>query len=268
MDKPFTFAQRLKTLLDKKGISRSELARTCEIDRSNITRYLNGEYEAKQDVVYRIASKLNINEAWLMGYDAPMMKYETESNKLPSATEEALRQFAMQTVEEQRLVTLYRRADEIDRQTIQNILCRYDNDELEPQPVLIKHYLVPAAAGYASPIEGEDYEEIPLPPGAPTNADYCITIRGDSMSPYIEDGEMVYVKQGAPLRDFEPGIFFVDGDVFCKQWCPGYAGETYLLSANPKREDANITIWKDSGRNCVYLGKVLLDKKLPRPMYM
>lgn len=137
-----------------------------------------------------------------------------------------------------------------------------------PLPVYIKHYLVPAAAGYASPIEGEDYEEIPLPPGAPANADYCITVSGDSMAPYIKDGELVYVKQGAPLREFEPGIFFVDGDVFCKQWCPGYAGEIYLLSANPKREDANITIWKDSGRNCVYFGKVLLDKKLPQPSYI
>lgn len=141
-------------------------------------------------------------------------------------------------------------------------------EDTAPQPVYIKHYLVPAAAGYASPIEGEDYEEIPLPPGAPANADYCITVSGDSMAPYIKDGELVYVKQGAPLREFEPGIFFVDGDVFCKQWCPGYAGETYLLSANPKREDANITIWKDSGRNCVYFGKVLLDKKLPRPSYI
>ena len=72
MDKPFTFAQRLKMLLELKGVSRSELARLCGIDRSNVTRYLNGEYEAKQDVVYNIASKLNVSPAWLMGYDSPM----------------------------------------------------------------------------------------------------------------------------------------------------------------------------------------------------
>lgn len=132
----------------------------------------------------------------------------------------------------------------------------------------IRHYLVPAAAGYASPIEGEDFEEIPLPDGAPASADFCITIRGDSMEPYIKDGELAYVKQGAPLEEFEAGVFFVDGDVFCKQWCPGYSGETYLLSANPARQDANITITRDSGRNCVYFGKVLLHHRLPPPKYM
>ena len=55
--------------------------------------------------------------------------------------------------------------------------------------------------------------------------------------------------------------------MFCKQWAPGYAGETYLLSANPKRQDANIIISRDSGRHCAYFGKVLLKKKLPRPEY-
>ena len=113
----------------------------------------------------------------------------------------------------------------------------------------------------------EDYEEIPLPQGAPADADFCIDISGDSMEPFIRDGDRVYVKRGAPIKEFEPGIFFVDGDVFCKQFCPGYAGETYLLSANPKRQDANITIHRDSGRDCIYFGKVLLNQKLPKPQY-
>ena len=72
MEKPFSFAQRLKTLIEIKGITKSDLARTCEIDKSNITRYLNGQYEAKQDVIYRIAKRYSVREAWLLGYDVPM----------------------------------------------------------------------------------------------------------------------------------------------------------------------------------------------------
>ena len=102
---------------------------------------------------------------------------------------------------------------------------------------------------------------------AAARADFCIEIQGDSMEPYIQNGQRVYVKRGAPLKEFEPGIFFVDGDVFCKQFCPGYGGAIYLLSANPRREDANITISRESGRNCVYFGKVLLGQKLPKPQY-
>ena len=77
MNKPFTFAQRLKTLIELKGITKSDLARNCEINKSNITRYLNGEYEAKQDVIYRIARRYNVREAWLLGYDVPMKQDAT-----------------------------------------------------------------------------------------------------------------------------------------------------------------------------------------------
>ena len=37
-----------------------------------MTRYCRGEYEAKQDVVYRIANEMNVNPVWLIGYDVPM----------------------------------------------------------------------------------------------------------------------------------------------------------------------------------------------------
>ena len=72
MSKPYTFAERLRTVMDMKGLSNSAIAKLCEIDKSNITRYLSGKYEAKQDVIYKMASRLNINPAWLMGYDVPI----------------------------------------------------------------------------------------------------------------------------------------------------------------------------------------------------
>lgn len=133
--------------------------------------------------------------------------------------------------------------------------------------VYIRHYLVPAAAGYASPIVGEEFEEIPLPPDAPPGADFCITIRGDSMEPFIPDGSLVYVQRGAHLQEFDVGVFYVDGDVFCKQWCVDYAGTLHLLSANPAREDANISIPKEANRSCICFGKVLLPHRLPEPTY-
>ena len=72
MSKPYIFAERLRTVMDMKGLSNSAIAKLCEIDKSNITRYLSGKYEAKQDVIYKMASRLNINPAWLMGYDVPI----------------------------------------------------------------------------------------------------------------------------------------------------------------------------------------------------
>ena len=255
MNKPYTFAQRLKMLIDQRGISRSELARICGISKSNVTRYINGEYEAKQDVVYRMASSLGVSEAWLMGHDVPM---ERTPSPAPAAREIDPIYDALNPDGQKELCRYGRYLTAQDE---------YRRVEAQPQIVRIRHYLVPAAAGYAAPIEGEDYEDIPLPAGAPANADFCITIRGDSMEPYIHDGDLAYVKRDAPMKEFEPGIFFVDGDVLCKQWCIDYIGTLHLLSANPNREDANRAIPKSSTSSVVCFGKVLLKQKLPQPIY-
>ena len=74
MEPVFTFAQRLEELKRMRGLTNSDLAKICGINKSNLTRYCNGEYRAKQDVIYRMAEKLGINEAWLMGYDVPLKK--------------------------------------------------------------------------------------------------------------------------------------------------------------------------------------------------
>lgn len=144
----------------------------------------------------------------------------------------------------------------------------YKRVEAEPHIEYIRHYLVPAAAGYASPIEGEDYETIPLDPKAPRGADFCITIRGDSMMPFIGDGDLVYVKRGADMQEFDVGVFYVDGDVLCKQYCVDAYRNLHLLSANPAREDANRTIKADSMSRVMCFGKVLLPHKLPQPVYL
>ena len=144
----------------------------------------------------------------------------------------------------------------------------YQRKESERKIEYIRHYFTPAAAGYASPVEGEDYELIELDRKAPRGADYCITISGDSMEPYIHDGDLVYVKRGADMHPFDVGVFYVDGDVLCKQYCIDAYRNLYLLSANPAREDANRTIPATSGSSVVCFGKVLLPHKLPQPNYL
>lgn len=153
-----------------------------------------------------------------------------------------------------------------------NYLCsqeEYLADENEPAPIeYIRHYFTAAAAGYAAPIEGEDFELVPKDNKTPARADFCIDIAGDSMEPYIHDGQRVYVTRDiSGLHEFDVGIFFVDGDVFCKQWCVDYVGTLHLLSANEKREDANLHIDRDSARSVVCFGKVILPKRLPEPIY-
>jgi phage repressor protein C with HTH and peptisase S24 domain len=108
----------------------------------------------------------------------------------------------------------------------------------------------------------------PVSEVTPAAADFAVTISGDSMEPYIRDGETVYVQRDATLAEFDVGVFHVDGDVLCKQFCLDAYRNLHLLSANPAREDANRRIASTSTSSVVSYGKVLLPHKLPKPEYL
>ena len=67
-----TFADRLQTLLEQRGMTQADLSRKCGLSRATLSRYLKGQFEAKQDSVYKIARATGVSEAWLMGADVPM----------------------------------------------------------------------------------------------------------------------------------------------------------------------------------------------------
>ena len=67
-----TFSKRIRTAIDMRGISQTELAKKTGISKSSISHYLKGDWEGKQDAVYALALALNVSEAWLMGFDAKM----------------------------------------------------------------------------------------------------------------------------------------------------------------------------------------------------
>ena len=71
MAKQATFADRLKDALDLRGITKADLSRMTGLSKSSLTHYEKGDWEGKQDAVYRIAKALNVSESWLMGFDVP-----------------------------------------------------------------------------------------------------------------------------------------------------------------------------------------------------
>lgn len=78
-----TIAERLRKAMENSNISQTELAKRTGIGKSSISTYLAGSYEPKQKNIYRMAQVLNVNEAWLMGYDAPMERDSRSTQPLP-----------------------------------------------------------------------------------------------------------------------------------------------------------------------------------------
>ena len=72
------FAERLKLALELRNMKATKLSELTNVNKSTISQYLSGEYEAKKDRIELFAEVLNVNELWLRGYDLPM---ENEDDK-------------------------------------------------------------------------------------------------------------------------------------------------------------------------------------------
>lgn len=87
------FANRLNEAIKTRHITPAEIVRRSEIlfeekkifkplTKPQMTNYLKGSYEAKQDNVYALSLILDVDEAWLMGCDVPMeRKNDTDTDK-------------------------------------------------------------------------------------------------------------------------------------------------------------------------------------------
>lgn len=96
-----TTADRIKEGLEKRGMRQSDLAKYAEISRSSLCEYIAGKNEPKQRNIYKIARALNVNEAWLLGYDVPMERKPLASAPTISPNRRALLELAETATDEQ-----------------------------------------------------------------------------------------------------------------------------------------------------------------------
>ena len=66
----------------------------------------------------------------------------------------------------------------------------------------------------------------------PSCANFGVHIAGDSMEPYLTDGQIVWVQQCATIQPGEIGIFLYDGASYCKRLACAN-GQMFLESLNP-----------------------------------
>lgn len=91
-----SFSERLKEALE--GISITDFGNKIGLSKQAISAYTLGTRKPKRPTIYAIAKVLNVNEAWLIGYNVP---------KTPSSHGEALLEV---TPEEAELIRMYRGA--------------------------------------------------------------------------------------------------------------------------------------------------------------
>ena len=247
-----SFGQRLRQRREALGMSRTELARQIGVTVSAIGNYETDQNSVRTDLLPRLLHALHVDPNYLY------QDYFTGGGFAVSG-------------EEQSFLEKYRSLTVSGRQTLTAVLealrdYQADMERLDPEREEreIPLYCSPAAAGYAAPAFGEDYDLIPVTGEVPRGADFAVRIQGDSMEPCISDGGIAYVNRD-PLRNGDVGIFCVDGEMFCKQYYKDALGMVYLFSINRARADADVLLPPSGGQFMVCMGKVLLHHVPPVP---
>ena len=243
------FGDRFKARREELALSRPPLADRLGVTPSTVSNYETGVSFPKEEMMLRLFDCL-----------------ETDPNTL---FQDSFRRGAdVLTERERQLLEQYRSLSPLGRESVQTMVealraCQQESAAPEQEPRVIPLYRTPAAAGYAAPVFGEDFDYLQVTDGVPQAAEFAVRIQGDSMVPYIPDGSVVYVNRD-PLKAGDVGIFCVDGDIFCKQYYKDPAGTVYLFSLNRARADADVVLTAGSGRTLACFGRVILHA-LPLP---
>ncbi len=76
-----SFSSRLKKACNMKNITQAEISKKTGISSSLINKYFKGIAEAGNFNLSKIADVLNVNEAWLIGYDVSIEREITSSSE-------------------------------------------------------------------------------------------------------------------------------------------------------------------------------------------
>ena len=256
------FAQRLKSIRQERKLSIQELASLVGVSVVAIRHWENGTRKPSCDVLAELSKALLVSSDALLGIP--------RSNDLIRVTQE-----------ERRLLSDYRALDEFGKRAVLSI-CSIELDRtgnsvfarpkhpISKRTRMIPHFATPSAAGINTPFEVDGYDIVPISvlDNVPDGADFAVNIQGNSMFPYINDGDVVFVKQDEDISVGDIGIFCVDGAMYCKQYYVDKDGNLLLVSANPELKNSNIFVSADSSNSVKCCGRVLLDQKAPLPKYI
>lgn len=77
-----TIAQRLQEALQIRDMKQVDISKATGIPKGSISQYVSGYVEPKQDRIYLLAKALNVQEAWLLGFDVEMNRTENANLSL------------------------------------------------------------------------------------------------------------------------------------------------------------------------------------------
>lgn len=220
----------------KNNMSQKELADLIGVKHNTISSWEKGTNTIDIDSLFKISKILNVDISTMFGASSQNLTYEeTELIKNYNNLDKYGKRMIDMTMTEQ----LYR--VEQQKESIKEITT-ID----EPITYHIPYYDMPVSAGTGQYLDYTNCSVMSLKNELPANADFVLSVSGDSMEPTFYDGDKVFVEETNSLNIGDIGIFYYDGDVYIKEY-----GEKGLISHNEKYKIIR------GNENMRILGKVL-----------
>ena len=146
------------------------------------------------------------------------------------------------TATEWTMLQKYRALDEHGKEVVDYLIdseykrVRLSMKKPKPRMLKIDWFAMPASAGTGNILDSDLAEELLVPESAEAEqADFVISVGGDSMEPTYHDGDKIFVEKCDAIGIGEVGIFVVNGDVYIKE-----LGNKCLISHNEKYKPIRI----------------------------
>ncbi len=235
-------SNRLKELMNERNLKQIDILTKvqplCRIydvkfNKSDLSQYVSGKTEPNQDKLFILSKALNVDVAWLMGFDVPVIN-DVESSKFE-------RNSYLLSDKEYMYVSKYRKLDDISKEIVNMVIDKelersnnphtfedpqtpYGSDNIK----IIPFYPQLVSAGTGQYVFDDiPSETIEVSRRKYKNATYAIRVRGNSMEPTYYDDDIIIVDREAVPELNEIGIFIIENQGYVKR-----VGKEALLSDN------------------------------------
>lgn len=183
----YSVSDRLKQIMSERNLKQVDILNLakpyCEkykikIGRNDLSQYISKNIIPRQNKFYVLAKALNVNEAWLMGYDVDIERHDTETNET------------------------------------QNLIDTYDNII----PIKTQKVPLLGEIACGEPIVANREHEVYVEATTDIHADYAVKARGDSMiNARIYDGDIVFIREQPDVENGEIAAVVIEDEITLKR---------------------------------------------------
>ncbi|MDN3201119.1 S24 family peptidase [Enterococcus faecalis] len=240
---------RLKQIMREKNLKQIDILNKSlpyqkelgvKMGKSALSQYVSGKSNPDQQKLVLLAKTLDVSEPWLMGFEVEKEKssllslINKTSSQLTPPRQQKVYDFAENQLKEQE--------QEIKREN--NPITSLEQFRKKKEEAIIygtTKWAGAVSAGTGEFLTDETCEEIELPiEQIPDEADFCLSVNGDSMEPIFHDSDYVFVKRQLEIYSGNIGVVIVNGESFLKRiWFEN--NNIRLESFNKKYKDIIIT---------------------------